>query len=179
MNKKYLTVLIPILLYPIGDGLGQLISQEFHPYRVLAITIAALLFYQWEIPLWFKLLDNFKIQQGQLKNSFNFKILLNENGKLNWLGKTIGAISYFNPIWIARHMFILTLGTTPLILINAQSAISNSLILGLKSFIVNLPLSFIGNYVVQNKLPLNYRFLGSVILTCLFTISYALAYRFL
>lgn len=159
MNIK--TRLGTALIYPIGDGIAQLILQEFSIYRFLSLTFLAFAFYSWEIPGWFKLLDS-------------------KNYKLNWLGRTIGAILYFNPLWIARHMFFISLGkVNSLCAINLNELIISSLILGTKSFIINLPISVLGNFIVQVKLKLKHRFLGSVILTSLFAICYALIYRFL
>jgi hypothetical protein len=64
-------------------------------------------------------------------------------------------------------------------LANFNELILSSLTLGLKSFLVNLPISLLGNFIVQAKLKFEHRFLGSVILTSLLTICYALAHHFL
>lgn len=166
------------LIYPLGDAIAQLILQEFNFYRVLSLTFLALAFYQWEIPRWFKLLDNTVI----LKSKVNpvISLVVTDDCKLNWFGRTLGAIIYFNPLWIARHMFFISLSTmNGFELINFNSLITGSLILGVKSFLVNLPISLAGNFIVQVKLGFKHRFLGSVILTSLMTICYALAHRFL
>ncbi len=169
MNIK--TRLGTALIYPAGDLIAQFILQEFSLYRTLSLTFLALAFYQWEVPMWFKMLDKFVFLKDK-KNS--------DSHKLNWLGRTIGAIIYFNPLWIARHMFFISLGKVGYSgLANLNELLLNSLILGGKSFLINLPISFIGNFIVQVKLKLEHRFLGSVILTNIMAICYAIAYRFL
>ncbi len=170
------TRLLTALIYPLGDIVAQVILQEFHLYRVISLTFLAFAFYQWEIPRWFKFLDNITAS----KPISILSLSLTNNNKLNWLGKTLGAMSYFNPLWIARHMFFISLSTINWLgVIDFKGLILSSLILGTKSFLVNLPISILGNYIVQARLKLEYRFLGSVILTSLMTICYALAHRFL
>jgi len=170
--------LITALIYPFGDLAAQFILQEFNICRVLSLTFLAFAFYQWEIPKWFKFLDDVSISQGEINVISRF--LINEDSKLNWLGKTLGAMLYFNPLWIARHMFFISISKTNCFGLNSfNELILSSLTLGVKSFLVNLPVTLIGNFIVQAKLKLKYRFLGSVLLTSLLTICYALAYRFL
>ena len=52
------------LIYPLGDAIAQLILHEFSFYRVLSLTILALVFYQWEIPAWFKLINKLIVTRG-------------------------------------------------------------------------------------------------------------------
>jgi len=173
MNIK--SRLLIALIYPFGDLTAQLILQEFNLYRTISLCFLAFTFYQWEIPQWFKILD-----ATHIKNPIPLEtILLNENHKLNWLGRTIGAIIYFNPLWIARHMFFIALGNVGFNFTGIGKLLLSSLTLGFESFLLNLPISILGNYLVQVKLNFKYRFLGSAILTCLLTICYALAYSFL
>ncbi len=167
------------LIYPVGDLIAQFTLQEFSLYRTLSLTFLALAFYQWEIPRWFKMLDNFVVLKDKKINSLVASFVLSDSGQLNWLGRTIGAIIYFNPLWIARHMFFISLGNVGYSgLVDFNELLLSSLMLGGKSFLINLPISFIGNFIVQVKLKLEHRFLGSVILTNIMAICYAIAYRF-
>ena len=171
--------LITTLIYPLGDAVAQLILQEFSLRRFLSLTFLALAFYQWEIPKWFKLLDTIVVPAHKISIMPMAGTVLTKEYKLNWFGRTLGAMIYFNPLWIARHMLFISLGKSSWGLINFNELVLSSLTLGVKSFLVNLPISIAGNYIVQAKLKLEYRFLGSVILTSLLTICYAMAHYFL
>ena len=120
------TRLLTALIYPLGDIVAQLVLQELSFYRVLSLTFLAFAFYQWEIPRWFKFLDNIIIS----KHISVLGLTLTANNKLNWLGKTLGAISYFNPLWIGRHMFFISLSTINwLEVIDFKGLVLSSLIL--------------------------------------------------
>ena len=152
-----MTVILPVLVYPAGDAVAQSILGDINPYRSLALLIAAALFYSIEIPKWFGMLEKY------CPNRF---------------GKTVGAVLYFNPLWIARHMLVIKFGESYFNHSILLKEIPLCLMLGLKSFLANIPISIIGNYIVQVKVPFQYRFLGSVILTGIFAIVYAFAYKF-
>ena len=86
------------------------------------------------------------------------------------LTKTTLAIAYFNPLWIARHLFFIKLFSGNLNDINMHL-----LVIALWSFLANIPISFIANYIIQNKIHLNWRFLASAIFSALMAIYYALS----
>lgn len=179
MKFKYpFSLLIPVLLYPIGDAIAQLILQEFNIYRFIALTLAALLIYQWEIPLFFKMLENIKLPENKITSLAVFKVFLSPDGKFNWLGKTIAATLFFNPFWISRHIFIIELGSTPWASINFSEFYLISMEIGYKSFLATLPVLLIGNFIVQNKISLKNRFLGNAVLSGLLAVFYAIGYRF-
>ena len=46
------------------------------------------------------------------------------------------------------------------------------------SFLVNIPISFIANYIIQNRFKLKWRFLGSAIFSAIMAIYYALSETF-
>ncbi|WP_460217822.1 hypothetical protein [Psychroserpens sp. MEBiC05023] len=86
------------------------------------------------------------------------------------LTKTGLAILYFNPLWIARHLLFIKLFSGQL------NAIGWHLIeIAIWSFIANILISFIGNYIIQNRFKLKWRFLGSAIFSALMAIYYALS----
>lgn len=157
-HKSYfMTIVLPVLAYPAGDAVAQMILGGFNPFRSLALLFTAAFFYSIEIPKWFGMLEKYYPSP---------------------LGKTIGAVFYFNPLWIARHMLAIKFGESCFNLSILLKEIPLCLMLGLKSFLANIPISFIGNYIVQVKVPFQYRFLGSVILTGILAIAYAFAYKF-
>ncbi len=164
ISEKTANLLIGWLLYPIGDLIGQLLLGKFEPERILVMTLVGGLLYRFEIPAWFKKLDSFEIA-GE---------------KLNWIGRTVGAMLYFNPLWIARHVFFIYLATHQFQLgpdmRSFGAVILDCLSVGIKSFITNLPISVLGNLIIQTKLPVQYRFAGSATLSAIFAVSYAIEY---
>ena len=105
--------------------------------------------YALEIPNYFKWIDK--------KASTTFK-------------RTLLAIAYFNPLWIARHLFFLNLFSS-----GTESIGIYLFELGFYSFLTNIPISFLANHVIQNKISLQYRFTASAIFSSLMAIYYALA----
>ncbi len=96
------------------------------------------------------------------------KKTINLSGISKTLAKTALAILYFNPLWIARHLFFIKLFSG-----NLQEVSSNLLIISLWSFLVNIPISFIANYIIQNKFHFKWRFIASAIFSGLMAIYYA------
>ena len=86
------------------------------------------------------------------------------------LSKTGLAIAYFNPLWIARHLLFIQLFSGQYYDIN-----STLLKIAFWSFLVNIPISFVANYIIQNRFKLKWRFLGSAIFSALMAIYYALS----
>jgi len=108
----------------------------------------------------------------EIPNYFNW--IVKKTTKLSGvrltLTKTVLAIAFFNPLWIARHLFFIKLFSGNLNGINM-----NLLEIAFWSFLVNIPISFITNYIIQNKIYLNWRFLASAIFSALMAIYYALS----
>ena len=92
------------------------------------------------------------------------------SGYKKTLAKTGLAILYFNPLWIFRHLAFIKLFT-----FSYQDVNVNLLEIAVISFLVNIPISFIANYLIQNKIKLNWRFLASAIFSALMAIYYALS----
>ena len=86
------------------------------------------------------------------------------------LVKTLLAILYFNPLWIARHLLFIKLFSGDFHQINL-----NLLEIACLSFLVNIPISFIANFLIQNKVKLHWRFFASAIFSALMAIYYALS----
>ena len=86
------------------------------------------------------------------------------------LTKTGLAILYFNPLWIARHLLFIKLFSSQ------YEAIGFNLFeIALWSFLVNIPISFVANYIIQNRFKLKWRFLGSALFSAVMAIYYALS----
>jgi len=86
------------------------------------------------------------------------------------LAKTGLAIAYFNPLWIFRHLAFIKLFSGNYIQIN-----TDLLLISCWSFLANIPISFVANYMIQNKVKLDWRFVASAIFSALMAIYYALS----
>ncbi len=86
------------------------------------------------------------------------------------LTKTLLAILYFNPLWIARHLLFIKLFSRQL-----EDIGFNLLEIAFWSFLVNIPISFIANYIIQNRFKLKWRFIGSAVFSAIMAIYYALS----
>ncbi|WP_452225176.1 hypothetical protein [Lacinutrix chionoecetis] len=89
------------------------------------------------------------------------------------LTKTVLAVMYFNPLWIARHLLFIKLFSWQIDAIGW-----NLLVIAFWSFLVNIPLSFVANYIIQNRFKMKWRFLGSALFSALMAIYYALSETF-
>jgi hypothetical protein len=112
-------------------------------------------FYAFEIPNYF----DWIVKKTQYLN--NLKATLAKTGL---------AILYFNPLWIARHLFFIKLFSGQF-----QNIGWNILEIAFWSFLANILISFIANYIIQNFFKLKWRFLASAIFSALMAIYYALS----
>ena len=108
----------------------------------------------------------------EIPNYFEWihKKTISYNGIKKTLAKTGLAIAYFNPLWIARHLFFIKLFS-----FNFDQINSNLLLIAFWSFLANIPISFIANYLIQNNIKLDWRFLASAIFSAIMAIYYALS----
>ena len=143
------------LIYAIGDTIATLILNDFSWVRLLGMAFIGATVYAFEIPNVYKWIDN---RTEAFKNP------------KKWLSKTLWATVYFNPLWIARHMLFI------FIITSAWDKINWGLIaIGFWSFVWSLPITFAGNYVIQNLIKFKYRFLASSVFSGLMAIYYALS----
>lgn len=143
------------LIYSSGDTIAALILNEFSIIRVIGIILIGATFYAFEIPNYFSWID---------------KKVGDENTTSKSLKRTLLALLYFNPIWIARHLLFIN------VFKGDHSAINlYLLVIGLYSFLLNVPISFIMNYLIQNKVKLKWRFTASAIFSALMAIYYAMS----
>ncbi len=111
--------------------------------------------YAFEIPNYFAWID---------KKTTNF------NGVKKTLVKTGLAIAYFNPLWIFRHLALIKLFSG-----NYEQINAHLLTIALLSFVVNIPISFAANFMIQNKIRLDWRFMVSALFSAIMAIYYALS----
>jgi len=143
------------IIYAIGDTIAAILLNEFLWSRLFGIILIGATFYAFEIPNYFKWID--KKTEGSI-------------GVKQTLSRTILAISYFNPLWIARHLFFIKL-----VSLNFESIQLDIFMIAFWSFIINIPISFIANYIIQNKIKLHWRFLASAIFSAIMAIYYAMS----
>ena len=143
------------LIYAIGDTIAALLIHEFSWFRLLGMAIIGGTVYAFEIPNFYAWLE---------KRTENYP-----NPK-KWLSKTLWATVYFNPLWIARHMlFILLLN------LNFQGISWGIITIAFWSFLWSLPVTFLGNYLIQNQFSLKYRFIASSVFSGIMAVYYALS----
>ncbi len=155
MQLKYTksNIIRGALIYSCGDLIAAILLGEFSMYRMLGMMLIGATIYAFEIPNYFAWIER------KTRDAIGIK---------KTLAKTSMAILYFNPLWIARHLLFIKLFSGNFDQIN----FSLLTIAGL-SFLVNIPISFIANFVIQNKISLDWRFMASAIFSALMAIYYA------
>ena len=108
----------------------------------------------------------------EIPNYFDWIVKKTEHlkGLKPTLTKTVLAILYFNPLWIARHLLFIKLFSSQF-----EAIGFNILEIAFWSFLVNIPISFLANYIIQNRFKLKWRFLGSAVFSAMMAIYYALS----
>jgi len=142
------------LIYAGGDLVASLILNQFSPARTLGMILIGGTIYALEIPRYFRWID------GKTATLSAFR---------RTLGRTGLALLYFNPLWIARHLAFIRL-------FSGRALLPGELLrLGLQSFLWNIPISFVANYLIQNRVPLRHRFMASALFSALMAIYYAVS----
>lgn len=179
-RSQLLDVLWGFLIYAVGDLIGQVILRQVSLVRTLGFGFIGGTVYALEIPIWFRLIEGTTCrpdEQSRLRWLFRRPA---EDGvcRFNSLGRTIAALVYFNPVWLARHMFFISCLTS----LAAGTALGSPgtvfvrlIPVACKSFLVKIPLAFIGNYAVQNWIPLRGRFAGSAAFSAVNAVWYAVS----
>ncbi len=145
-----------LLIYAAGDSVAAMILGVFSPWRLMGIMLIGATVYAWEIPAYFRWIDRRTSATG--------------NGPRRALARTGLALLYFNPLWIARHLLFIVLFSA-----NGEALRLALLQTAFLSWLVNIPIAIIGNFVIQVVLPLRWRFAGSAIFSGLMAIYYALS----
>jgi len=148
-------ILIGAALYSSGDMIASVMLDQFSWIRFFGMMLIGATIYSYEIPNYFIWIEKRTSNLTGIKKTFN---------------KTLLAIMYFNPLWVARHLFFIYLFSR-----NFEAINSNLFTIAFWSFLVNIPISAIANYFIQNKIKLNWRFLASTIFSGLMAIYYAMS----
>jgi len=154
LNKK--DVFWGGVLFAIGDTIAALILDQFTVLRLIGMFVIGATVYAFEIPNFFKWIER--------KTAEKYK------GVKRKIFKTLAVVIFFNPIWIFRHSVFIYLLLGRFQLINA-SLFQASVV----AFLYNMPVSFFGNYFIQNKLELKWRFIVNAIFSALLTTYYSLS----
>lgn len=142
-------------MYGIGDSIATLIVNNFSWTRLLGVIVIGATIYALEIPNYFNWIET-KIN--------------NKTPKKRAFQKTILALIYFNPFWIFRHLVLLKWFSN-----DFDFSYPGLLLISIYSFLINIPISIFGNFIIQNKISLKNRFLASGIFSALMAIYYALS----
>lgn len=146
------------MIYSAGDSIAAILLDEFSIYRLLGIMFIGATVYAFEIPNYFDWIVK------KTENLKGFKATLTKTGL---------AILYFNPLWIARHLLFIKLFSGKF-----QEIGWNLLLIAFWSFLANILISFVANYIIQNRFKKKWRFLGSAIFSACMAIYYALSETF-
>ena len=155
MHYKKQNILKGAIIYSAGDTVAALLLAEFSWYRVLGMMCIGATFYAFEIPNYF----DWIVKKTQFLTGIKATVT-----------KTILAIMYFNPLWIARHLLFIKLFSGEF-----NTLGFNLLEIAFWSFLVNIPISFTANYIIQNRFKLKWRFLGSAVFSAFMAVYYALS----
>ncbi len=155
LHYKWLDILRGAIIYVYGDTIAALILYEFTYTRFLGMMLVGATFYAFEIPNYFRWIE------AKTREVRGFKLSVYKTGL---------AILYFNPLWIARHLLFIRIFS------GQFSDISWDLLrIASWSFLVNIPISFIVNYLIQNRISIKWRFLASAAFSALMAVYYALS----
>lgn len=141
------------LIYSLGDSIAALLLGQFQWTRLLGMVCVGATFYAWEIPNYFRWIER---KVGK------------KRGVRPALQKTGLAMLYFNPLWIARHFLFIKLSSG-----HWEEVTWDLVGVALLSFLANIPLSLLGNYLIQNVVQLKWRFFASAVFSALMAIYYA------
>jgi len=155
LEYKRSNIVKGLLVYSIGDSIAAVLLGEFVFTRLFGVILVGATFYAFEIPNYFNWIEKKTKTYKKPKKAFI---------------KTLLALLYFNPLWIFRHLIFLKLFS-----LQSEFSFKNLLIISFFSFLVNIPISIFGNFIIQNKIKLNHRFLASAIFSSLMAVYYALS----
>ena len=115
---------------------------------VMGATIYAV-----EIPTWFAFIDRRVTTQLPSRRAVQ---------------RTVLALLYFNPLWIARHLFCLKLFAGEVVTPDLARV-------AMLSWLANLPIAVLANLLIQVKVPLRWRFVASATFSGLMAVYYAMS----
>ncbi len=141
------------IIYGVFDTIAAWVLGEFSWLRFLGMTLIGGSIYAIEIPSYFAWLESKSQTMSKTKGQ--------------WF-KTLMTVAYFNPLWIARHMCFIYLFNQQILNWDIWGA-------AWQSFIYGMPISAAANFLIQNKVPINHRFLASSLFSGCMAIFYAVS----
>ncbi|VAW40785.1 hypothetical protein MNBD_GAMMA01-246 [hydrothermal vent metagenome] len=150
-HYKKINVIRGAIVYSVFDAAAALYLQQFSWLRFFGIMLVGATIYTFEIPNYFAWIE---------------KQCARYNGYQQQIKKTIYALVYFNPLWIARHLLIIDLLTI-------GSSSFSILKIALISFVVNIPISLFVNFFIQNQIKLSSRYIASAVFSGVMAVYYA------
>ncbi len=143
------------LIYLAGDSIAALLSNELDWLRAAGVLFIGATLYAIEIPNYFSWINK------KMKGKVGFK---------SSMIRAALSMSFFNPLWIARHILFIKL------FMGQFDQIGWDLVwVGTISFVVNIPISLGANYFIQNKVSLDNRFIASAIFSGIMAVYYSLS----
>jgi len=139
----------------LGDGAATLITGQFSWTRLAGIFFIGATVYAFEIPNFFAWLERYTAKKF-------------DGRKRKWI-KTFAVVLFFNPLWIFRHYAFINIFTG-----NIDSINLSLLRVATISFLYNIPIAILGNYIIQNKVSLKWRFIASSVFSAIMALYYAL-----
>ena len=144
-----------MIIYAAGDTVAAVILGQYSILRMLGIMLIGATVYALEIPNYFQWIELKTATSPSSKRTFQ---------------RTVLAILYFNPLWIARHLFLINFFSG-----QWQNINLSLLRAALYSFLLNMPLALAANFVIQNRVPLKWRFLASATFSASMAVYYAVS----
>lgn len=144
------------IILALSDGFAAYLTGNFSIIRFLGLLVIGSTLYAIEIPTFFAWLEKY--------TKANF------TGIKRKLLKTIAVVIFFNPLWLFRHFAFIDILTGQFDLINLHLLQTASI-----SYLINIPFSIIGNYIIQNAISLKWRFISSSIYSAIMIIYFALS----
>lgn len=141
-----------LLIYGAGDAAAAAIGDGFAWPRLAGMAAIGATLYALEIPAWFRWIDRREPRAGTAAAW----------RRAGW------ALLYFNPIWIARHLFFIRLFGGRFEELGWRLLVTGSI-----SFAVNLPAGLAANWLIQNRVPASWRFAASALYSALMAAYYA------
>ncbi|HIP48458.1 MAG TPA: hypothetical protein EYG92_05775 [Lutibacter sp.] len=148
-------IVIGAVLYSTGDMIATIVLDQFSWIRFFGMLLIGATIYAYEIPNYFIWIEKRAHNLTGIKKTIN---------------KTILALAFFNPLWVARHLFFIYFFSQ-----NFEAINMNIFVIAFWSFVVNIPISLLANYIIQNKIKLYWRFLASTLFSGLMAVYYAMS----
>lgn len=146
-----------VLIYGLGDLVASSLAQEASLARALGMALVGGLVYGTEVPAWFRWAAARTAHQARWRAA---------------LVRAGLAMLYFNPLWVARHLFFIHLFS------GHFDALDWALLaVATQSFLAAIPLTVTANLIIQGALPLRWRFVASASFSCAMAIYYPLMAR--